>query len=330
MSHEVVCIGNTFAEFLVYGFADMPPTAQATSAEQLLMFAGGMAVNTAYSLGKLGTRSAVISKLGTGKTSEGIIGLLKGVDHSCFMRSHDVETPRIVTLVSRDSSRERRFIVVQHHSSLLRLSDLRTKRSILETAKLIHFGDVGNIPAVEEAEVVGFLRDLKSKNKDLVITADIAALDRIKDERVQKSLIPFLSTLDYFLPSNVEAAMLTGMELDDYEEAAAVLHKRYRVRNVCIKLADQGVYASFDRAIDTVAGNSKIIDPFWVNEIKDRTGCGDAWCAGFIHGLLNKQDPVTCLALGNACASICIRHKGPNGFPVSIDQLRELTRSRTA
>ncbi len=48
-----------------------------------------------------------------------------------------------------------------------------------------------------------------------------------------------------------------------------------------------------------------------VSEIKDPTGCGDAYRAGFIHGVLNDMDLATACRIGSVMGAIKIEHLAP-------------------
>jgi ribokinase len=58
-----------------------------------------------------------------------------------------------------------------------------------------------------------------------------------------------------------------------------------------------------------------MIQPF-KTKVVDTTGAGDAFCAGFLFGLLKKKDLYECGRLGNLIASKCIEKVGARaGLP---------------
>ena len=54
--------------------------------------------------------------------------------------------------------------------------------------------------------------------------------------------------------------------------------------------------------------------------VVDSTGCGDAYCAGFITGLLKGWDIVDCARLGTAAAGLVITGLGSDAGIVDFDQ----------
>ncbi len=58
-------------------------------------------------------------------------------------------------------------------------------------------------------------------------------------------------------------------------------------------------------------GEKTHIDAAPVRQIEDPTGCGDAYRAGLIHGLLNDMDLVTACRIGSVMGAIKIEHLAP-------------------
>ena len=55
-------------------------------------------------------------------------------------------------------------------------------------------------------------------------------------------------------------------------------------------------------------------------KVVDTTGAGDAFCAGFLYGLLNDKSLYECGKLGNFVASRCVMKMGARaGLPFAKD-----------
>jgi len=63
------------------------------------------------------------------------------------------------------------------------------------------------------------------------------------------------------------------------------------------------------------------IDPVTPEEVQDPTGCGDAFRAGLIHGLLNELDLVTCCRIGSVMGALKIARQGPQNHKPSQDEI---------
>jgi len=84
------------------------------------------------------------------------------------------------------------------------------------------------------------------------------------------------------------------------------------VEVMAVKLGSRGCYVT--------DGKESYLVPAFTKKPKDTTGAGDAFCAGFIYGLLNQKDLYTCGKLGNLVASRCIRKYGARaGLPSKSD-----------
>jgi len=110
------------------------------------------------------------------------------------------------------------------------------------------------------------------------------------------------------MPSEIEINLLTGK---GYREGANLLLKE-GVKIVAVKLGDKGCYVTNGR-------ENHLIKPFKV-KVVDTTGAGDAFCAGFIYGLLRGKSLRECGLLGNFVASKCLTKMGAReGLPKISD-----------
>jgi sugar/nucleoside kinase (ribokinase family) len=60
--------------------------------------------------------------------------------------------------------------------------------------------------------------------------------------------------------------------------------------------------------------------PAFASPVVDSTGCGDAYCAGFIVGLLRGWDVMQAAMFGTAAAGLVIRGLGSDAGIVDFDQ----------
>ncbi len=70
-------------------------------------------------------------------------------------------------------------------------------------------------------------------------------------------------------------------------------------------------------------GEETRIDPVPPADVQDPTGCGDAYRAGLIHGLLNDLDLVTASRIGSLMGSIKIAEQGPQNHAPSLDEIED-------
>ena len=116
----------------------------------------------------------------------------------------------------------------------------------------------------------------------------------------------------FFSPNENELKLLTGKE---YREGSKVLLKE-GAKIVAVKLGKKGCYV-------TDGKESHLIEPFEV-EVVDTTGAGDAFCAGFLYGLIKGKDLYECGKLGNFVASKCITKIGARDGLPKLSDLQEM------
>jgi len=110
-----------------------------------------------------------------------------------------------------------------------------------------------------------------------------------------------LPQVDLFLPSSVEAAILYGS--NDLKAAARVFAS-LGAPVVCIKMGIEGsllYLAEQDHFYHIPICRAETVDP---------TGAGDAFCGGFLAGLLHSGDPLSAACCGAVSASYVVQTVG--------------------
>jgi ribokinase len=111
------------------------------------------------------------------------------------------------------------------------------------------------------------------------------------------------------MPNAVELELLTGEA--DYCKGADLMIE-VGVKIVAVKLGSKGCYVT--------DGRERLrIEPFKV-KVVDTTGAGDAFCAGFLYGLIKNKSLSECGRLANFVASRCVMQMGARaGLPYAKD-----------
>ena len=128
-----------------------------------------------------------------------------------------------------------------------------------------------------------------AKAKGLTTTFDLIA----PNETTLALLKDLLPSIDYFMPSLEEAAFLSGRA--DPADAASFFIDRGA--GACIfKMGDKGSYAR--------TRDGQFRTPAFKVPVSDTTGCGDAYCGGFVAGLVDGLDLEAACRLGAATAAL--------------------------
>ncbi|MDQ3511460.1 MAG: carbohydrate kinase family protein [Pseudomonadota bacterium] len=70
-------------------------------------------------------------------------------------------------------------------------------------------------------------------------------------------------------------------------------------------------------------GEQLQIPPAHERRITDPTGCGDAYRAGLIHGIMNGRDMATCGRMGNLMGALKVEHPGTQNQRFDYDEFAE-------
>ncbi len=120
---------------------------------------------------------------------------------------------------------------------------------------------------------------------------------------------PIIEKTFVLMPNLNELELLT--KTADYRKGAEVLLKK-GVEIVAVKLGSKGCYV-------TDGKENHNVEPFKV-KVVDTTGAGDAFCAGFLYGLISGKSLYECGKFGNFVASRCIMKMGARpGLPYLKD-----------
>jgi len=149
--------------------------------------------------------------------------------------------------------------------------------------------------------------------KNVKVSLDIGELYARKG---LKALEPIMNRTFVMMPNAKELQILT--EKAGYERNAEVLLEK-GVKIVAVKLGNKGCYV-------TDGKESNMVEAFKV-KVVDTTGAGDAFCAGFLYGLILGKSLYECGRLGNFVASRGIMKMGAR---TGLPRLTDLTKNKLA
>jgi ribokinase len=258
---------------------------------------GGSAANTVVGLARLELKTGYIGKLAEDR--EG--GILLN-----DFRKEKIDT--CGTIISKkgrsgivmgfiDGRGERALYVAPGVNDWLEFEEINLDYAA--DTKFLHLTSfVGEKPFEAQKRLMNQLSDVK-------ISFDPGALYARKS---LTSLKPIIKRTFVMLPNENEIRLLTGK---DYEGGTKTLIKE-GVDVVAVKLGERGCYV-------TDGKERHLVEPY-EKEIVDTTGAGDAFCAGFLYGVIKSRDLYECGRLGNFVAACCISKMGARtGLPRLAD-----------
>jgi ribokinase len=254
---------------------------------------GGSAANTAVGLARLGLKTGFIGKISDNREGKLLLNDFKrqNVDVDGIIVSKEGRSGIAMGYVDTKGDRALYIDPGVNDSLEFKEIDLKYARN---TAFLHLTSFVGETSFKAQKELVKKLRDVR-------ISFDPGEPYARKGITVLKLMIERSVVM---LPSKNELKLLTGKK---YDKGSKILIKK-GASIVAVKLGERGCYV-------TNGKESYLVEPYKV-KVVDTTGAGDAFCAGFLYGLIRNKDLYECGRLGNFVASRCIEKVGAReGLP---------------
>jgi sugar/nucleoside kinase (ribokinase family) len=258
--------------------------------DSIVLRGGGCALNTASALARLGMRVAVVGKVGADAFGDFILGTLeeRGLNASGVIR--DATTPTSASVALVDATGERTFLHATGANATVSADELGEE---LFRGRALHIAGALVLDQLDGEPTASLLSEARRRGIR-------TSVDTVFDARgCWDRLLPALPFCDLVTPGLPEARAITG------EEEPARAARRLRelgARIAAVTLGADGCYVAAEAFEGHVAG-------FQITSI-DGTGAGDAFAAGFLHGLLAGRPLEECARLANAAGGLATRAVG--------------------
>ncbi len=310
MSHDIVNIGICTVDAIARTIDEPPPPGGLRTFDNLTMTTGGNAMNCGIALGKMGLGCDVVIKVGQDSLGEFVLSEARkyGLGTEGVIID-DAGTTTPFTFVSVRSDGQRSFYHICGTNGTMRNDEIdmdyvRRHRYCFVTGTMV-------MPTFDGEQTAVVLEDAAAAG--LVTLLDTVYTDDASQEYWQSVILPCLPHLTYFIPSQPEAAAITGLKQP--AEMARWLQD-HGCQHAVIKLDVDGALC---READ---GAETHVPAYQVDSVVDTTGAGDCWSAGFLAGLAGGQSVPEAAALGNATAAHCIQAPGASTGIVSLGEIR--------
>jgi len=306
MPPQVVTIGAHIADAHAWPFTFVPDGQQLQFVEKMTFTVAGTAAGTAIDLAKLGVDVASVGRVGEDTIGDFIRTTMagRGIDVSAVRTTDRAQTSASLLPIRPDGSRPALHVVGANAI----LSEADVPWDVVAQAKVVHMGGVFVLPGLDGAPMARVLERVKSLG--VLVTMDFLMSPR---DDAREVLTPSLPFVDYLMPNIEEAGWLVGTE--DRTEIISWLHEK-GVGTTLLTLGGDGVSISVRGAAETVL-------PAFAVDVVDTTGCGDAFTAGFISGLLDGLAIEESATRGLACGSLVATGLGSDAGIVDLAQVKE-------
>jgi ribokinase len=310
-----VCVVGSFVTDLVFRVKHRPEPGETMLAEDFGMFLGGKGFNQAVGARRLGADVCIVGRVGRDPFGDMFVAKLEQEGICLSGVTRDAEAGTAIATPVVDENGQNSIIAAPRANMRVTPEDVGTAEEQIASADILMLQF--EIPLAVSRRAAELARDHKT-----LVLLDPAPVSHgnhsvpssERDRSTTRPLDHF--HIDYLVPNEVEAHMLTGRMTP--EEAAAVLLPETR-RGVVISLGEEGALA-----VDRDALNR-----FPAHKIKvvDSTGAGDAFRAGLAVRIAEGASLEEAVRFANACGALACTVMGAEPSMPRLDAV-ELLRTR--
>lgn len=308
--YDVLVFGSCIVDFISY-VPRLPKVGETLHGTRFATGNGGKGANQCVAAARLGSRTAIVGKLGDDPWGSAYLNVLaaEGVNVE-QVEIVPGESTGIAQINVADSG-DNQIVIVTGANKCLGPSDVQSRKELFERARIL--------VCQLETPIDGTIAALAAFNGISIVNAAPAETNLP---------LPVLSLATIFCVNETEAALLTDMpQVNDVQQAKTALFKLRHMgcKTVIITLGEKGaVFAHID---DTTVYHVK---PMKVDKVVDTTGAGDAFIGALAHFMAKYPDAelAHCIAAANRVAAWSVQKPGTQtSFPraAEIDLPGELS-----
>jgi sugar/nucleoside kinase (ribokinase family) len=289
---EVGCAGILVADTFCGPMRALPTEGQLVAIAPFHRSVGGCAANVAIGLAKQGVDVEVVGCLGRDSAAETVVAGLgeHGVGCDRIVHIEDQSTSETVILIV--AGEDRRYVHVFGANAAFTIEHVEP--DWVAALKVFYLGGLFALPGIDIEALVGLLEHCRRHGVTSVVDVVLPS-----DFCEQGALTRVLRHVDYFLPNDDEARLITGEE-DSLEQARRL--QALGAQGVIITRGSDGLLA--------VDGDNVWQAPAYEMDVLDPSGSGDAFSSGVVTGLVRGWDMAKTLAYASALGASATRAIG--------------------
>lgn len=291
---EIVIIGAAIVDILVRPASEDVFRTGSYPAEDIRMSTGADALNESTVLSRMGKRVLLETVIGSDPAGQYLLGHCKreGILLPDDCLRDDLTTGINIVLVQTDGKRS---FLTNERGSLRRLCLNDIHMPFPKSAKIVCFASIFVFPRIRAEELRRIFACAKKQGK--IVCADMT---KCKNHETVDEMADAFSYIDYLLPNDEEAMLLTGK--NSAVEAAEVL-LRTGIRNVIVKCGAKGCLVMNHDETYMLPARPDVT-------CIDTTGAGDSFAAGFISALSEGRPLRECAEYANECGAKAVSVTG--------------------
>eukprot|EP00796_Vickermania_ingenoplastis_P008762 gene8763-6164_t len=296
----VVMLGSCFVDYVA--FVDhLPQVGETMHSQSFLKGFGGKGANQAVAAGRLGADVAMVSMVGgDGDGADYVRELQKnGVNTKFVYRDAKESTGVALILVDTKTSKNEIVICpnVTHRFQAATVRERTNGYAALFPPSVKYLVCQNEIPLETTLDVIKY-----AHQKGVYTVFNTAPAPTPAEVEIIKPYLPYVSL---FCPNEVEAALITGIEVKDEATAVANIKalQALGAKDVVITLGEAGFILSEGGAAPVMGKGKKV-------KAVDTTGAGDCFVGSMTFFLNRGENLLAACQKANECAAVSVTRKG--------------------
>ncbi|MHA1681570.1 MAG: carbohydrate kinase family protein [Promethearchaeota archaeon] len=299
MKPSLIGLGEACVDW-VAEIAHFPSPDEKIDATSESTFMGGVTANFLAGTSRLGVKSGFLGAVGDDVQGNFLLkGLADAGIDTTLVKKRGCSPVNFI-MVARDSGEK--VIIQSPYMQTTRLEPADIDPDYFSDARALHTTAIHGDLTLKCIDI--------AKKKGITVSLD---LEKQISVRGMDALEPILEKVDILLPNKEGAKTLTGKSR--IEDAASVLLD-LGPKVVIMTLGSGGVLVTTNESQEKI--------PAYKVPVKDTTGAGDAFCAGFVVSHVIRGMPLEDAArFGNAVSALKIQHLGATSGLPTWDEVLE-------
>ena len=304
----VVSLGIHILDILGRPVTRIPPRQDVDLIDEIRLTVAGTAAGTSVDLAKLGANVVAMGAIGRDAAGQFILDTMGryGIDTSRLRIKDGVQTSATMLPIRPNGERPALHVL----GANAELTEEDVDLDVIAGADVLHLGGTYLMSKFDGEPSRRVLEHAKANG--VTTTLDLIAIPR---PDILSLIEPYFPFVDYFMPGIDEARLIAGLPDASRRELIGFFLDR-GTKHTVFKMGAEGSSIAWREGGEI----REIRLPAHRVPVVDSTGCGDAYCAGFIVGLTKGWELERCGRLGTAAAALVITGLGSDAGIVDLEQ----------